>query len=216
MSQQRSHIPKFGSWDADNVPYTAYFDNARKDKGSGIMINPNDPEENPEAFMAYGGNNDDISNDDIIFADKNMKSGGKKSTTSSKVSSERSSISDLSSKQQSYKSDRKKSPNTNTREMTSNFAPPSPSPAPNRPRYGYNPADDIVSHRSASVPMFGAWDEKDPRSGDGFTVIFQKVKEEKHIAATKFPPIPQHDNPNIPKNPKKDSKGIKVCIFLVT
>lgn len=64
--------------------------------------------------------------------------------------------------------------------------------------------------------MFGAWDEKDPRSGDGFTVIFQKVKEEKHIAATKFPPIPQHDNPNIPKNPKKDSKGIKVCIFLVT
>ncbi|KVH96887.1 Pathogenic type III effector avirulence factor Avr cleavage site-containing protein [Cynara cardunculus var. scolymus] len=172
QQQQRSHIPKFGSWDADNVPYTAYFDNARKDKGTtGVMFNPNDPEENPEAFMTYGGGYDDGNNDHkIVFADKNMKT--------SMTSSDKGSISDISNNQQSYKSDPKKSSN---------------------------------SERSASVPMFGAWDEKDPRSAEGFTVIFQKVKEEKHIAATKFPPIPQHPTSNHPNTPKHDNtrrKGI--------
>ncbi|KAI3718665.1 hypothetical protein L6452_19544 [Arctium lappa] len=212
QQQQRSHIPKFGSWDGDNVPYTAYFDNARKDKGTmGVMFNPNDPEENPEAFMTYGGGYDDGNNDHkIVFAEKNTKT----SMTSSESSRDKGSISsDISNNQQSYKSDRKKSSNS---ERIRNFSPPSPSPpGPNRPKYGYNPADDIVSHRSASVPMFGAWDEKDPRSAEGFTVIFQKVKEEKHIAATKFPPIPQQPTYNNPNTPKKDNRRVKkwCCLF---
>ncbi|KAK6124497.1 hypothetical protein DH2020_041750 [Rehmannia glutinosa] len=103
--QQRSHVPKFGNWDGDNVPYTAYFENARKEKTGGARINPNDPEQNPEAF----------------------------------------SIEDRAAKllRQSY--------------------------------------------RSVSVPKFGQWDETDPRSAEGFTVIFNKVKEEKQIAAAKMP-----------------------------
>lgn len=58
LLQHRSHVPKFGNWDGDNVPYTAYFENARKEK-AGIM-NPNDPEENPEAFKfgEFGGSGD--------------------------------------------------------------------------------------------------------------------------------------------------------------
>lgn len=142
QQQQRSHIPKFGSWDGDNVPYTAYFDNARKDKGTGVMINPNDPEENPEAFIQYGGGNDDSSNDNIVFAEKNLKLGTKKSMTPSNLINDKGSNSDFSNKQQSYNSDRKN--NSNSRERLSNFAPPSPSPGPQRPRYGYNPADDVV------------------------------------------------------------------------
>ncbi|XP_057483108.1 RPM1-interacting protein 4-like [Actinidia eriantha] len=48
---QRSHVPKFGNWESeDNVPYTVYFDKARKGRGGGKMINPNDPEENPDMF----------------------------------------------------------------------------------------------------------------------------------------------------------------------
>jgi RPM1-interacting protein 4 len=47
--QQHSHVPKFGNWDDnDNIPYTVYFENARKDKGGVKIINPNDP----EAFMS--------------------------------------------------------------------------------------------------------------------------------------------------------------------
>lgn len=52
QQQKNAHVPKFGNWDNDgNVPYTLYFENARKGKGAGgKMINPNDPAENPEAF----------------------------------------------------------------------------------------------------------------------------------------------------------------------
>lgn len=46
----RPSVPKFGNWDNDdNVPYTVYFDKARKGRG-GKMINPNDPQENPDMF----------------------------------------------------------------------------------------------------------------------------------------------------------------------
>ncbi|KAL3828914.1 hypothetical protein ACJIZ3_017716 [Penstemon smallii] len=46
----RANVPKFGNWENDdNVPYTVYFDKARKTKG-GKMINPNDPQENPDMF----------------------------------------------------------------------------------------------------------------------------------------------------------------------
>ncbi|XP_042018451.1 RPM1-interacting protein 4-like [Salvia splendens] len=46
----RSNVPKFGNWENDdNVPYTVYFEKARKNKG-GKIINPNDPTENPDMF----------------------------------------------------------------------------------------------------------------------------------------------------------------------
>lgn len=50
MLHQGSHVPKFGNWDGENVPYTAYFEKARKSNNGGKLINPNDPEENPDAF----------------------------------------------------------------------------------------------------------------------------------------------------------------------
>lgn len=57
--QQRSHVPKFGNWESEeNVPYTAYFDKARKGKSGGKMINPNDPEENPDILSDYSSSAD--------------------------------------------------------------------------------------------------------------------------------------------------------------
>lgn len=48
---KRPTVPKFGNWESeDNIPYTVYFDKARKGKTGGKMINPNDPQENPEMF----------------------------------------------------------------------------------------------------------------------------------------------------------------------
>lgn len=44
--QQRSQVPKFGNWESEeDVPYTVYFDNARKGKKGGKMMNPSDPHE---------------------------------------------------------------------------------------------------------------------------------------------------------------------------
>ncbi|KAL6563469.1 hypothetical protein OROGR_002428 [Orobanche gracilis] len=46
----RSSVPKFGNWESeDGVPYTAYFDKARKTRVGVKIINPNDPQD-PEMF----------------------------------------------------------------------------------------------------------------------------------------------------------------------
>ncbi|CAK9140935.1 unnamed protein product [Ilex paraguariensis] len=48
---QRAHVPKFGNWDGEgDVPYTVYFEKARKGRSGGKIINPNDPQENPDLF----------------------------------------------------------------------------------------------------------------------------------------------------------------------
>ncbi|KAJ6999340.1 hypothetical protein NC653_010130 [Populus alba x Populus x berolinensis] len=62
-------------------------------------------------------------------------------------------------------------------------------------------------HRAASIPKFGAWDETDPRSGEGFTVIFNRVKEEKQIASTTFPSVPTQ--PGSPRNKGNSSSRSK-------
>lgn len=50
----RPHVPKFGNWESgDNVPYTVCFDKAREGRNQGKIINPNDPEENPELFSKF-------------------------------------------------------------------------------------------------------------------------------------------------------------------
>lgn len=54
MPLLQSHVPKFGNWDGDNIPYTTFFENARRER-AGMKMNPNDPEENPEAFMISQG-----------------------------------------------------------------------------------------------------------------------------------------------------------------
>lgn len=40
---------------------------------------------------------------------------------------------------------------------------------------------------SPAVPKFGDWDENDPASAEGYTQIFNKVREEKQTGAAKVP-----------------------------
>ncbi|TVU08249.1 hypothetical protein EJB05_41646, partial [Eragrostis curvula] len=49
---KRPTVPKFGTWDSDNVGYTVYFDKVRENKGATAPplnrpFNPNDPEDGP-------------------------------------------------------------------------------------------------------------------------------------------------------------------------
>ncbi|PSS24796.1 RPM1-interacting protein [Actinidia chinensis var. chinensis] len=202
--QKRSHVPKFGSWDSDNIPYTAYFENARKEKGSGVMMNPNDPEENPEAFM-FGrvGTGSECHRRNTS---DHQKSGSHKSTNSESGSDK--SNSGYALQQQNHRRTRSTTRKNSTTEAN-NFV--RPSPAHDRLRSANNPSED-KSYRSVSVPKFGVWDEKDPKSGEGFTVIFNKVKEEKQIAATKLPTVPPQPR-NFEKSQKKHA-GSKICCCL--
>ncbi|KAA8515569.1 hypothetical protein F0562_018820 [Nyssa sinensis] len=226
LLQQQSHIPKFGNWDSDNVPYTAYFEIARKEKASGVRMNPNDPEENPDAFIFARGEagSGDVfpavqtrvhdSSDKSMSAEKShtgghrqhndhwrnssnhQKSGSHKSMTSESGSDKSSSDYSPQPNPSHMKSDRK-----SITEGNNNLS--SLSLGPGRLRGGSNPSDDM-SYRSVSVPKFGEWDEK---SGEGFTVIFNKVKEEKKIAAAKLPTVLPPQPGNYSNNQKQDTRS---------
>ncbi|KAF8391614.1 hypothetical protein HHK36_023920 [Tetracentron sinense] len=74
----------------------------------------------------------------------------------------------------------------------------------------------VQPQRAASVPKFGAWDETDPKSGEGFTIIFNKVKEEKQIGAANFPTVPPQTN--IYQNSHGSSSSepkVCVCYFML-
>ncbi|XP_040381164.1 RPM1-interacting protein 4-like [Oryza brachyantha] len=57
---KRPSVPKFGTWDGDNVGYTVYFDKVRENKGATAPplhrpFNANDPVDNPRMISVGGG-----------------------------------------------------------------------------------------------------------------------------------------------------------------
>lgn len=44
--------------------------------------------------------------------------------------------------------------------------------------------------RGPAVPKFGEWDETDPASAEGYTQVFNRVREEKHSETGKVPIMP--------------------------
>ncbi|KAF3451791.1 hypothetical protein FNV43_RR07887 [Rhamnella rubrinervis] len=223
-----THVPKFGNWDNDNVAYTAYFENARKQK-TGAKMNPNDPEQNPEAFMRGGGTvaeSDDPyaiavpqppnnnSKEDMKSVREHADQGQRirhrrphqsyinsisttgsynKSITLTESNSDEKSSSDSSLlRHRRTRSDKKKS---------ASHLVPQPISTDNSFPHGHGRhKSDITNHSSSSssmtdphhratssIPKFGEWNEADPRSGEGFTAIFEKVKQEKQIAFANLP-----------------------------
>ncbi|KAL8227350.1 hypothetical protein R6Q57_017182 [Mikania cordata] len=54
------------------------------------------------------------------------------------------------------------------------------SSTPGRSRLRQVTLDDESMDDSTAVPVFGEWDVSDPASADGYSHIFEKVREEKH------------------------------------
>lgn len=44
--------------------------------------------------------------------------------------------------------------------------------------------------RSPAVPKFGDWDETDPAAAEGYTQVFNRVREEKNSETGKVPVMP--------------------------
>ncbi|XP_031126145.1 RPM1-interacting protein 4-like [Ipomoea triloba] len=193
-----SHVPKFGNWDGDNVPYTACFDNARRDKAAGgKMINPNDPEENPDAFG-------------FMSPEKQARDGYHRSAEKSMSPSEESFADSKSGSGHSAKGHRRKRSEVKKNGSSNSFI---SAASPKTPRNGRsNPYDDLSYRSATSVPKFGAWDEIDPKSsGEGYTMLFSKVKEEKQIAASKLPIVNQQHPTFHPTYTQKPSKSKMCC-----
>ncbi|KAK8575459.1 hypothetical protein V6N12_063131 [Hibiscus sabdariffa] len=195
-----SHVPKFGDRDNDDPPYTTYSENARKDKAgtidlsksdsdsadvhrpnAGKIMNPIDHEENPEASMHMRGgleSNHDCSKSEST--DKHRTSGASRNGSTDHQKSAR------RQRNMGPEPGSENGSGSGGTHMHSNHHRRTSSCPKNGPAGGGSFSGsgnyEYKHQRTTSVPKFGEWDETDPTSGEGFTVIFNKVKEEKHAA----------------------------------
>lgn len=212
-----SQIPKFGNWDPnDHMPYTVVFDNARAGKG-GKIINPNDPMEN-EALFGKGSDAGSVnhsesasrptarhqrraSRDDSEFGFGNQgfntghgrhPSRGEEESFSQFENGSGTSIgSGLSPiHPQAYgRLGRKPGSASPAYDKKSDVGAPG-TPSRNRPERYVSP-----------LPKFGDWDVNNPNSGEGFTVIFDKARDEKktggalRIQESPLRPVPDASKP---------------------
>jgi RPM1-interacting protein 4 len=213
-----AHVPKFGNWDNEgNVPYTLYFDNARKGKGVGVggkPMNPNDPVENPEAFSSsYAAPSPRRSGPEHGRAPPNIPPA---SPPPAHRHERRPSDAPANPPPMSpspyggaspYRAEPPRRAAGRAAGGYSVEQSPSPSPLhpysqsraadysaegnayglvpnsvdrPNRPR-GASRGNETPT-RGSAVPKFGDWDSN-PASADGYTHIFNKVREEKSTQA---------------------------------
>lgn len=225
----KAHVPKFGNWEnAGNVPYTQYFDNARKGKVTGKIINPNDPQENPESFnehhpvgappMRTSSDYDGPKRRDV---DSRLPPGSplrpdavarktdpQRRTNRMNAGSDRSlEQSPLHPNYQARTGGRVgvDSPSREKRDSLEGhgLAPNTPGRSIGRPGV----RSDVMPEKGSAVPKFGQWDESDPSSADGFTHIFNKVREEKQVGSARVPNMPTELSYR--SSHKADNRGYK-------
>ncbi|MBA0554780.1 hypothetical protein Golob_013864, partial [Gossypium lobatum] len=251
---QRSHVPKFGNWEGEeDVPYTAYFDKARKGRTGGKIVNPNDPQENPDLRRDYVAPNKappasrTKPEADELVGDgpgrrghergRSRDEGDFKQYTDSPVRHDnvnRRALGDSTPKRYGREAPRQ---GTRPKVGSENSIEKSPlhhqarvagrgtmaSPAyeaktlydsshgtPGRSKMRPNTRSDESPDEGAAVPKFGDWDENNPASADGYTHIFNKVREERNNGG-KTPGMPGEQSPyRTTRNQKQANSNAKV------
>lgn len=248
----RSQVPKFGNWESEeNVPYTAYFDNARKAK-NGPKRNPDDPQDDnkisdnipatqqeaepksqkgPEAVISKhqrrmsreDGEMRGLTDSPLRHEDVSRKAavdsphhrhGGVGPTDGSKKGTRHNAGSDRSIEQSPLH------PHHQARVGNKGSGVSSPSwerkgsteapTTPGRSRLRSVTRGDETPDNSPTVPKFGDWDENDPSSAEGYTHIFNKVREERQSAG-KVPSMPS-ESPHANGQKQYGSDTSKGCL----
>lgn len=65
--------------------------------------------------------------------------------------------------------------------------------------------------KSALLPKFGAWDVNDPASGEGYTIIFDKARDEKKTGGVARTPATRADSPLATKSGGDSEKIHSSC-----
>ncbi|KAF5798106.1 putative RPM1-interacting protein 4/NOI4 [Helianthus annuus] len=226
---KRPTVPKFGNWENEgNTPYTTYFNEARKGKAAGgKMINPNDPEDNPEMFAAKTEppplpHDHRVSREEERPAPNdnpnkrnsggpaNQRGGGQGTGTGRPV---RHSVGsdqsfDRSPLHPHYQAKvTGKGGASPAREGKNSYD--SSHGTPGRSRMKPARGDDSPDN-GAAVPRFGDWDENNPSSGENYTHIFNKVREERVTGSPMVSGSDARPNYNIPRNQKPEKQ---CCCF---
>ncbi|GLT25211.1 hypothetical protein SLA2020_003550 [Shorea laevis] len=174
------HVPKFGDWDDDNVPYTTYFENARKERAS-VIMNPNDPKENPGAFMHMRGKLESDGDPSLFQIPHPVNSNSNKPISSrpryakghrrhnahlrqghmsmsSEFGNEKTTSEHSLAGHQYANSDKRRALAEGKNSFSVSVS------GHSRLRNKSYASDENKHHRSPPVPKFGAWDEADPKS----------------------------------------------------
>ncbi|XP_021911461.1 RPM1-interacting protein 4-like [Carica papaya] len=202
-----------------------------------MKMNPNDPEENPEAFMlAMGGRE---SNSNFRQAQSPLHVNSNMSVSAGKHHAERKSRHSPSTENASRNQDAWSHRRIRSESLVnrSNFDYSQQKPGMRQAKSEYNKdvnngryafsgtghprhkstgssiPDDNKHNISQSVPKFGDWDERDPKSGERFTAIFNKVKEERQVGSSNLAPVAQRPS-NYPDSQAAKHEGVKVCCCL--
>jgi len=234
----RSRVPKFGNWESEeNVPYTAYFDKARMGRTGGKMINPNDPQENPDlaeeygipeapveakaepeeptAQKAAGGTHERHKSREDGDLKELADSPARHDNPNRRASSESANQRHGGRGPNSVENPRRPARHSGGSENSMERSPlhpharipgrvggaPSPSWEGGRGTFESSHGTPVRSRlrpespdKSAAVPKFGEWDESNPSSADGYTHIFNKVREEKQGGGGKVPGLTNEPN----------------------
>ncbi|XP_048138814.1 RPM1-interacting protein 4 isoform X2 [Rhodamnia argentea] len=226
---EHPRVPEFGNWEGGNhIPYTVCFDKARKGRSGTKMINPNDPEENPDLLSDAGAPPEAPASRAEAESEEPKRQGVVRTVHERKMSNDDGSLTRVSnqsihknnlgslhsneSKHQahggrgaSYSEPQRRPARPSTggdhsfekspmhpQARISGRGSGSPSwegrgsresghamGTPGRSRLGSAPKGDDFVDKGAAVPKFGEWDENNPASADGYTHIFNQVREER-------------------------------------
>lgn len=204
---KRPGVPKFGTWDSENVRYTAYFDKVRENKGATAPplhrpYKPNDPEDN-----------------------RRMSAPPSRPATSSGHREPQRRAPNGQHRRTGSNSSAASDPGGRGADQ-SKFAPPPqyhPRPGPHHGHHRQPPAGHGVGghrvpqaprhqvaprarsaspqnnapnrQRPSAVPKFGVWNEQNAATAQGFTVQFENVKRHREVARAAVPDVPRVPSP---------------------
>ncbi|KAG4938701.1 hypothetical protein AAZX31_16G083300 [Glycine max] len=238
---QRSHVPKFGNWDSgENVPYTAYFDKARKGRTGTRIINPNDPEENADLSFDNPSsdnlpptrprtNSEDQSGKGSLHLEDDPKnfieSPARHDNVSSRSGSRSHGVGSADNRRRhstqstgsEYSIERSplhrqaRAPGRDSPQWEPKNSYDSSQGTPGRSRLRPANRGDETPDKGAAVPKFGDWDVNNPASADGFTHIFNKVREERQGGPGQVPGTP-NERPQ-PINGLSNDDKVQCCCF---
>ncbi|OIW01289.1 hypothetical protein TanjilG_10450 [Lupinus angustifolius] len=216
---QRSHVPKFGNWESEDNDPEESLDSAI-DNSSSARVDSEDPsakgsvkstdelqksreDSDPKHFTDSPARQNNVGNrgagQGVGSADTRRRPS--RQSTGSEYSVERSPL---------HRQARAPAKDSPSREGKSSYD--SSHGTPGRSRLRPVHRGDESPDRGAAVPKFGDWNENNPAAADGYTHIFNKVREERQVAAGNAPGTPNGRSYAV-KNQAANDKGQSCCFW---
>nr|GEX31425.1 RPM1-interacting protein 4-like isoform X2 [Tanacetum cinerariifolium] len=193
---QKSQVPKFGNWeDQEEVPYTAYFERATKDRNAKTTPQFLDPSSNNGPSFknqeeSKVKNREFTKSQLEILKDQDSPRANQKSRISQEeVDLRYSTESSTNPKRVSRQSVGSNHSFGNNVSLSSEGSYGAASSTPGRSRLRQGTRGDETPDDGPVIPKFGDWDDNDPTSGERYTQVFNKVREDKHGGGGKSPMV---------------------------